>query len=361
MIADGTLLTNSLIPDGDGGARHLNISLTGASGYVGSTLLHAIEMMPEGAVRVRALAMSKAQLLTSLGWVTCPDWLTVVEGRLPAPPAALFFDTPHVLVHFAVKQIDNDGSGFQLTNIEGTRSLLAQTNPHTLGVIYGSTLSVLGQGAQQAVTENAPISPETDLAKSRAAAEELCYQWGERNDRVAYGLRPRFILGRHDRFVLSGLAKLVRKRQGVGHGQQQFSVINVEDYTRVILALVRRINADSAAEQTPLNVGYRETVRFCDLQYFLAEALGVDAMPTKRIPNFRWLPWLMRLLPVPGMAQKATQLELIGFDHYSDVSALELRVGADVTDKPIRTLLRETIRQWVEQNAQVDVDNQAFK
>lgn len=61
------------------------------------------------------------------------------------------------------------------------------------------------------MTEQAPLYPQTDLAKSRAMAEALCYEWATLQDKTAYGLRPRFILGRNDRYVLPGLARLVEK------------------------------------------------------------------------------------------------------------------------------------------------------
>jgi nucleoside-diphosphate-sugar epimerase len=336
-----------IVPDSLASERTLHISLTGGTGYVGSALLQLIATMPVNSVKVNVLARSASQLLAVLGWPVLPSWLRVIEGRLPEVPGALFFDKPHVLVHFAVKQIDHDGSGFQQTNVEGTSALLAKTNAHTSGVIYGSTLSVLGQGAQLGVTEQAPLYPQTDLAKSRAVAEALCYEWATLQDKTAYGLRPRFILGRNDRYVLPGLARLVEKKQSVGDGSQQFSVIAVEDYARVILGLCRYMRSAAVREHTPVNVGYRESIRFRDLHYMLAQALSVSTTSLTAIPTYRWLPWLMRRLPLKGIAQKATQLELIGFDHYADVKALEERIGSDITGKPTRETVREIIRQWV--------------
>lgn len=335
------------MPDNLATERTLHISLTGGTGYVGSTLLQLIATMPVNSVKVNVLARSTSQLLTVLGWPELPAWLQVIEGRLPEVPAALFFNKPHVLVHFAVKQIDDDGSGFQLTNIEGTRALLASTNAHTCGVIYGSTLSVLGQGPQRSVDEQVLVYPQTDLAKSRAAAEALCYEWATLQDKTAYGLRPRFILGRNDRYVLPGLARLAAKSQQVGDGFQQFSVIAVEDYASVIFALCRYMRASGKREQTPLNIGYQESISFSDLQYMLVQAMSLGNSTVKTIPVFRWLPWLMRRIPLKGMAQKATQLELVGFDHFSVVNALEERIGKDITGKPTRATVREIIRQWV--------------
>lgn len=326
----------------------ITLCLTGATGYVGRAILRHCDAMPEGAVSVRALARSEKQVLDRMNWSSLPDWLEVIPGRLPEVPDSFCPNNDHVVVHYGVKQIDHDGRGFNETNVEGTQRLLGATNARTLGIIYGSTLSVLGQGAQKNVFETAPMNPQTLLAETRAEAEETCYEWGARKHRSAFGLRPRFILGASDQFVLPGLAKLAAKGQIVGTGDQEFSVISVEDYAHIIVSLSAYIYLATDTEQRALNVGYRQPVSFAELQEVIAAAIGENPKKIKRIPVYRWLPTIMRWLPIEGIDQKATQLELVGFDHSGDIRELEKRIGCDVVEKSASEVVKKVVADWAE-------------
>ena len=92
----------------------MRIALLGGTGFVGQALLRALS---GGEHEVRALARDPSRL-------SAPG-VEVVPGSLEELPAALFAHEPEVVIHFATKQVDQDGSGFQATNVAGSERLLA--------------------------------------------------------------------------------------------------------------------------------------------------------------------------------------------------------------------------------------------
>ena len=311
----------------------LNIVLTGATGYVGSAFLKKLANLPEGSVSVKALIRSP-----ECGYF--PPFVECVQGGLPNVPDRLFFESPHVLVHFGVKQIDHDASGFESVNVLGTQHLLDKTNANTLGVIYGSTLSVQGQGRQSNILESEPLQPKTLLAKSRAQAEQLVFQSMKKTNKWAFCLRPRFILGKDDQFVLPGFIKLAQKGIYIGDGQQKYSVITVDDYASLILKLANLINNEhqvtseknNAPKQMAVNAGYQDALSFEQIFSTITERFQIKKKRI-RVHFSEWFPKFLKWIPSKKVESKATQLELIGFDHYGDISRLEKLIGNDITQQ----------------------------
>jgi nucleoside-diphosphate-sugar epimerase len=311
----------------------LNIVLTGATGYVGRAFLKTLDQLPEGEVSVKALVRSPEH-------IKLPSFVELVQGSLPDVPDKLFFDVPHVLIHFGVKQIDYDQIGFHAINVLGTQNLLEKCNEHTLGAIYGSTLSVQGQSAQSNIAESEALKPQTELAKSRAQAEQLVTRYMENFEKWGFNLRPRFILGKEDKYVLPGFIKLARKGIYIGDGKQRYSVITVNDYSSIILKLAQFISEQSELidkkvinpEQLSVNIGYQKAISFDQIFTVIREHLTAN----KRVISLRfpgWLPGLLKWIPNKLIESKATQLELIGFDHYGDISRLEQLIGRDITQQ----------------------------
>jgi nucleoside-diphosphate-sugar epimerase len=305
----------------------LKIVLTGGTGYVGNALIAAFAQLPAGSVRVKAL-------VRSLERATMPDFVECIEGCLQTLPDNLFFNEPHIVIHFGIKQIDDDNSGFYLTNVVGTQNLLEKCNHHTLGFMYGSTLSVQGQGAQSGVVELQATNPQTRLAKSRAQAEKLVTSYMKASDKWGINLRPRFILGKDDQHVLPGLSKLASRGIYLGSGRQKYSIICVDDYASVILTLAELINKSKCegteSVQLALNIGYQKALSFEQIFTQIRDQFGFSRKITH--VNFpKWLPSFLKWIPSKIIQSKATQLELIGFDHYGNIDRLEQLIGTDIT------------------------------
>ncbi len=333
----------------------MQIILTGGTGYVGRAILRQVAKR-KGALQVRLMARSEAQVCSLMAWSECPTWLQVIPGRLPEVPDALFDDRPSVLVHFGVKQIDSDGSGYSDINVRGTEALLAAAPAAVAGVIYGSTLSVLGGGAQRNVGEQVPMVAESALARSRAAAEVACYTWGKQRGRAATALRPRFILGAEDQFVLPGLVKLARKGMTIGSGRQQFSIIEVNDYASIVLALASHWlqggeEQQGAQIQHALHIGYPRPVSLNEILALAGESVpAIDRQWGVPIPWWNG-PWLERLhrwvLPkTSGAVEKTlTQLALVGFDHYGDTHRLRQYLAGTEAEAVVNRSEKEALRQ----------------
>ena len=315
----------------------LTLVIIGANGYSGRALLRLAARQPD-ACTIRAEARDPATLFEA-------DNILRFKGSLEQIHPHLFPDEPHILVHMAGKNIDYDGTGFEQVNVQGTRNLLAHCNEHTLGIIFHSSLSVLGQNQQRNVSNRQRPSPQTELARSRAGAEQLVLDFATRQNKSAYCLRPRFILGKEDAFVIPALIKLVRQGLFIGSGQQQFSVIDVDDYAQLILDLCHRLYHQSEPERLALNVGYQKPLSFTHM-YEALQPLVPQARIKRRIAHPGALAKALHWLPVKKLRSLATQLQLIGLDHYSDVSETRKRLRSDILSRDSFDYFRELAQHF---------------
>jgi len=301
-----------------------HIVLLGTTGYVGTAIVRQVSKTGGGTTKTTALVRDHKKNL--------PASIDQVIGALPEVPSRLMPDDPHVIVHFATKNIDQDSSGFRTVNIDGTRQLMNKLNSATRGVIYGSSLSVYGRNPQNGHDESRLLAPNTHLAKSRVDAERIVLQTSTKHNISAAVLRPRFILGRGDRFTLPGLLSLTRKGRSVGSGEQQFTIIDVDDYANIVLKLAEQMLTASTPFRESLHIGYRRPLSMTDIVACLCRVFDLE-QPQKRIPTPKMLPALLRFLPHEGSRALAIKLELVGFSHVVSVEALACRIGEDMVDK----------------------------
>lgn len=240
-----------------------------------------------------------------------------------------------------MKQIDADGSGFHAVNVQGAERLAESLPPSCRGVVHGSSVSVYGQGAQEGLSEDAPLGPETALADSRLRAETCLRLAALQRGIGARIFRPRFILGQGDRFTLPGLVALTRRRIRIGSGQQAFTVIDVDDYAELVVRACERL-ASGKDGVSVLHAGYERPLGFDEITGMLRQRLALPP-PRLRIPAnpsfFRVLRWL------PGsMAEGlATRLELVGLPHYFDVSRLKNELAPDLATRDPAAVLSRAI------------------
>lgn len=318
--------------------EQLNLVILGGTGFVGSALLRRIAAFPPKAVNVRVLARNlNCKLpLTSA---------TVIQGSLPYIPPSLFPKEPHVIIHLATKQIDLNRSGYEHTNVYGTERLLSMTSSSTLGMIYASSASVYGQGPHQGLQENTPVSPQTDLARSRAKAEAVILKTMAEKNKNAVILRPRFVLGTGDRHTLPGLIKMIQGGFLVGSGQQTYSVIDVDDYAEIILRMAQKIfrgRHEDRKTGKAFNVGYRQPLSLSEIITSVCETMGL-AQPQKKIPVRPQVPKILRRFPFAGTASLAARFELIGFSQYFNVDELSTEIAPDITGKDPLAVFKKSL------------------
>ena len=322
----------------------LRVVLTGATGYVGQSILDQLALLPAGTVKVRALVKKDKPF-------PARDFVEVIEGNLPEVPDNLFFKEPHILIHFGVKQVDFLKTGFYETNVLGTHNLLSKCNKNTLGVIYGSTLSIQGRTSNALIIESDLVQPETELERSRAQAEQLIIETMSRDKKWAFCLRPRFVLGPSDSFLMKGLTALSKLGVRVGNGKQQYSVITVIDYARIVVQLSLKVFPNRAkslaceAKQCALNVAYQTPVSFNQIFSEIRAEHNVSNR-IKLIPVPVWLPKILKWIPHSLAETFATQLQSVGLNHCCDVSSLEQLLGDEIIKMDAIKQLNELLRTY---------------
>lgn len=313
----------------------LRIVLLGASGFLGGAVLRQMKALD----RPR-----EAHCLAHRRPIPKHDFIQLCPGEVSTMPAGLLPPEPHVVVHCASKQVDTDGLGFA-SNLHGVDRLLAMANPFTRAIVYASSFSVYGDGPQAGVTEDTALQPHTALAKSRAECEARLLSGARVGGVPVAVLRARFVFGEGDCHFLPGLLRLARAGVKPGSGRQRFSVIDVDDYAKVILSLARRfLDEEPGSSTVPavFNVGYRQPVSWQDIADILCEAAGC---PPARIPvpvNRAVLRGL-GALPLETTRRLVERLQLLGYDHYGDVSRLAATLPIPVLDRDPRQVIAAAV------------------
>ena len=315
-----------------------DLVLIGATGYVGTAVLrHLIKTYPEKQLHVLA-RKPRPQGAPAIRWVQC---------SLPEVPDSAFPPRRYLLVHLATRQIDRDGTGYGATNVTGTQNLLGRGDANLRGVVYGSSASVYGQGPRQpALEEDRPV-PVTPLAVSRRAAERVILKLARELGIGAYLCRPRFIVGRGDRFIVPMLLRLARMRLA-GTQDVSYSFIHVDDYAQVILFLLQRLalKDERAAEPERLavNVAYSASL---SQEQILSTVRGMAGLPHPLVHLHCPRPLLVRLRALPGrrLERLTTRLDLFTQDQILSCRRLP-EMGCDIPSRSPQGQLESAIRQY---------------
>jgi len=301
------------------------IVLLGATGFVGSSLLRQLATAPYDGVSVHILVRDPTRL-SSYGRRAA---VRVMTGELGRPPRELFPAEPHIVIHVATRQIAREKE-FE-SNVSEARALADALPASTRGILYGSSASVYGQGSHVDVDESHPLWPGTALARSRVEAEAVLIDAARRRGVTAYCLRPRMIFGAGDRHTLPGLERMLRRRVQPGSGSQRFSVLDVDDYARIFLALCHRMGTSDTPEQAGVNAAYSRSLSLDDVTGAICRARSLPRAWI-RLPVTPWIAGGLRTIPSEASRALATRLELYGLDHTYRVERARALVGGDVVD-----------------------------
>lgn len=321
--------------------RKIHIVLTGGTGYTGSAILRKAADTYADSLELRTLVRKhKKQAL--------PAGSTVVEGALPDDISArLFPREPHILIHFATKTMDHDGSGFR-ENERNINALLSYLPDTCSGVIYGSSMSVYGQGIQDGVTEDAPLRPETPLAESRADVERIIMEEMQGRNKNAFILRPRFVLGGNDRYTLPSWMNMIQNRFMLGSGRQKFSIIHVDDYAEIVLRLALSMHTryeNGTPLCTPFNIGYAQPITLKEITDIIREEKDLPK-PTKTIPVGSMFFKTLRRIPYKPLQNMITGFELGGLSHFGNINAVMSEIGSDIINKNPKQVFTGIVKNY---------------
>ena len=242
------------------------VLLTGITGFVGS---HLAERLVADGVDVHGIAFEPPPHPNLSGIVSRVTIHRADLSDAEALRAAVSAARPDAVVHLAGQAIPSlaqrDAAGTVQVNVVGTANVLAALEPGT-HLVYASSADVYGLPEAMPVNEDAPPRPTNVYAASKAAAEALVREFGDRDGQTAVILRPANTNGprQHPGLAASGFAKQIAEAEaGVGepvirHGRldAQRDFIDVRDVAAAYVAALAL-----APERTETyNVGSGEAV-----------------------------------------------------------------------------------------------------
>ncbi|MFC8276713.1 NAD-dependent epimerase/dehydratase family protein [Streptomyces sp. NPDC057271] len=283
-------------------SRPLRVVLTGATGFVGSRVLHGLTESARAtgrALSVRALGRSASAPASAPPGVTwTPVDLTDRESLRTAAGGA------DVLIHLA-SRISGDEAQCAAVNVEGTAALVDEAVRRGVDrIVHLSTAAVYGPGPHRGIAVDeivpAPVSP---ASRTRLAGEAPVLAAG------GTVLRPGLVLGAGDRWVVPALAELLERvpaRWDGGRGL--LSLVDVDDLARLITTLA---TAPEAPAPGIHHASHPRPVANGDL---MAELAALDVLPAAD-EDWPWETCLDRLRDTPGRMSER-QFSLLAQDHW---------------------------------------------
>jgi UDP-glucose 4-epimerase len=221
----------------------MNAFVTGAAGFIGSTLVD--RLLADGADVVGIDSFTdyypRAVKERNLGGARAHPRFRFVESRIQdAELAALLRDRTHVF-HLAAqagvrKSWGRDFSIYTVNNIEATQVLLeaAAAMPSLQRLVNSSSSSVYGDTVPMPMREDALPQPVSPYGVSKLAAEQLCYLYFANSAVPAVSLRYFTVYGPRQRPDMGFHRFLLATRRGepivlYGDGEQTRDFTFVSD------------------------------------------------------------------------------------------------------------------------------------
>lgn len=312
------------------------VAITGATGFVGSTLARSLIAQDMDIIAL-ARPDSSRQALADLqvswveGDITDPhslkgkflgaDWLIHAAGMLGQPGIP---EDTYTKVHV-------DGTRFVLEEATGCSRILHISSPGVLGPIAGPPAD-----------ETTPPAPSNAYERSKAAAEEVALDYASRGVPVIVA-RPEFIYGPGDHHVL-GLFQAVQRGMFfyVGGGHTSCHPTYIEDAADGLIRCLRR-----GAPGEIYHITGPRPVTFRELGRSLASAMDVSD-PWLSIP--RPLAWIGALALEAGarITGKAAPLSRTGVAFFSENRRFSWEKARQALDYNPQYDLQEGLRHTVE-------------
>ena len=274
------------------------------------------------------------------------------SSRSSSPDARIENGLPITCVHYGFFQ--RSGKEHELLSNQITMEfLLRALQKVNARLIFGSSVSVLGQGPFVDLNETAVPAPKTALARSRLACECLI-----RNSGVPHViLRTRFILGGADSSTAPGLLRLGKKRLMLASGEQKLSYIHVNDLARIVLWL----SLETVWEQNIFHVAQSAPVTFRKVVQTILRKHRYSYKPLVKIPCYTWFFSFLSRLPFETARNILTKLQLFGTDQIVSNQRLKTHLRASFSASAVGPLVdRELVDRDIAYRHLVDLDAETY-
>jgi len=249
-----------------------SVLVTGATGCLGR---HLVERLVERGTPVTALVRESSRVdhLERLN-------VTVQRGSLvdqdDLAQAVRGVDTVFHLGGVVVDDRPEDTSAalwdqIHRVNVEGTERLArAAAAAGARRFVFCSSVRIFGFGNQLLWREDDPRTPSDLYSRGKALAEAALLRVGRETGLEVVNIRPRFIYGNHDRYVLPRLVRQVRRGwvPMVGGGHAICDVVYVQDCVQALLLAAERPVAGHS-----FNVTSGECLRLRDIFLSLSDVM----------------------------------------------------------------------------------------
>ncbi|MBN2417545.1 NAD-dependent epimerase/dehydratase family protein [bacterium] len=326
----------------------MNVLITGATGFIGRHA--AMTLLPERNISVRLLLLE-----SELGHAGDFPGADIVPGDMTdAGVLARAVDGCDAVIHLAAKNIDRDGTGFTAVNVTATETLCrAAVSAGVSTFIYLSSVGVYGHHRHTNADETAPVRPDSDFSRSKAAAEKIVLEHHLRGDFTAVILRHRFVYGPGDLHVIPRMVKAARSYPFlISGGRAHISLILVTELAAVFLAFLR--GGGDRDEHPVYHVTDGHPLRYRDLIFRICDEYGYKR-PRISIPfRLLYLPVRLKELLL-GIDPEATpssissmRLKLVALDNsFSNEKLLKRFPGLSFT--PFEEAFGELVEYYREQ------------
>jgi len=243
------------------------ILLTGASGFIGSHLLHKLQEV-YGNGNIVALTSKPLQ---GFKYLLHNDY-NFEENYFQKNNISI-----DIVIHAGAFTPKNaaQANNWQLcnSNIINTHNLLKALPATVKKIIFFSTLDVYGD--TEVITETSPLGPVSLYGDAKLYCEKMVEAWAHSNGKIVQVLRVGHVYGpgeeQYEKIIPNTIKKLLNgiPMQVMGTGNDIRSFIYIND---VVNAIVRSIGLDSYTG--PINIVGEESISIKDLVMMLKKIAG---------------------------------------------------------------------------------------
>jgi nucleoside-diphosphate-sugar epimerase len=232
------------------------------------------------------------------------------------------FENVDTVIHLASKNIDKDGTGFDVVNVQGTKLLCEQAvDAGARKVIYMSSVGVYGHHIHRDADETTPVNPDSGFSRSKAAAENIILGHHYKKDFEGIILRHRFVYGEGDEHVMARMIKAARKYKFlISGGRAKLSLILVNDLAEIIVKFAA--NKGERDGNPIYHVTDGVPIRYRDIIFRICEAYDFKP-PMISVPFWllyipiRFFEWIKKIDPEnTNSSISSLRLKLIARDNY---------------------------------------------